>query len=136
MRTSRSARHRVSLWMIGVLLLAQWLTSAYACPQAAARAVDAWVPATAVMAACHGMTTAAMDPALPALCKAHCEADKQAPVAKALADVPDAALAWFGVAGPSLHALATAPVRGRGAHRVAGPPGWPPLYLKHRVLRH
>ncbi len=136
MRTSRSARHRVSLWMIGVLLLVQWLTAAYACPQAAARAVDASVPATTVMAECHGMTAATLDPAQPALCKAHCEADKQAPVAKALADVAGAALAWLVVARPLLRALAPAPVPGRGALLVAGPPGGPPLDLKHRVLRH
>lgn len=138
MRMGRSTRQRVSRWMIGVLLLVQWLTSAYACPrleQPAANWHDEAVVASAGMADCHGMTVSTMDPAHPALCKAHCDADKQAPAVKAHGDVPSPLFAWLIIANPVLHDVLPAPIHARGDILCAGPPGWPPLYLIHQVLR-
>jgi hypothetical protein len=134
----RSTRQWVSRWMIAALLLAQWLASAYACPRADEHAMPepgVALTAPAVTADCHGAAPAQMDPANPALCKAHCDADKQAPVVKAQGDVPSAALAWSIVAGPALHDVLPAPMHARGEVLCAGPPGWPPLYLIHQVLR-
>jgi len=124
--------------MIGVLLLMQWLTSAYACPQLvqpALRGPGGAAPVSVAMPDCHGMTASMMDPANPALCKAHCDADKQAPVAKAQGDVPSPSLAWFIVASATLHDFLPVPVQVDSDVLCAGPPGWPPLYLIHRVLR-
>jgi hypothetical protein len=124
--------------MIGVLLLMQWLTSAYACPQVeqpASRGLGGAATVPVAMADCHGMTAASMDPANPALCKAHCDADKQAPVAKAQGDVPNPALAWFIVASATPHDVLPPSVEVDGVIVVGRPPGWPPLYLLHRVLR-
>jgi hypothetical protein len=124
--------------MIGVLLLVQWLTSAYACPQGLPAASQQPVPGTTaavILTDCHGMTVSAMDPANPALCKAHCEADQQAPVAKVQGDVPQPLLCGFLVTGPLLQDLAPSPIVTHGVARFGGPPGWPPLYLIHLVLR-
>lgn len=124
--------------MIGVLLLAQWLTSAYACPKGAPPAPlspGEVVVAAVVMAACHGMTMAMIDPTNPALCKAHCEADQQAPVVKAQGDAPQPLLAGFIVTAPVLHAVLAAPLHTHGDVFGGEPPGWPPLYLIHQVLR-
>ena len=124
--------------MIGVLLLAQWLTSAYACPQGtppALRTQGEAVVVAVVMADCHGMTMSMMDAANPALCKAHCEADQQAPVVKAQGDAPQPIIAGFIVAGPVLHDLLPAPLHAKGDLLGGEPPGWPPLYLIHQVLR-
>ena len=138
MRTSVLNRQRVSRWMIGVLLLAQWLTSAYACPKGApavSHSQGEAVVAAVVMADCHGMTMAMMDPANPALCRAHCEADQQAPVASAQVDAPQPLLAGFIVTAPVLHDVLAAPLRAHGDVFGGGLPGWPPLYLIHQVLR-
>jgi hypothetical protein len=138
MRTSVLTRQRVARWMIGVLLLAQWLTSAYACPNGAP---PAWpspgeaAVAAVVMADCHGMTMAMMDPANPALCKAHCEADQRAPVVKAQGDAPQPMIAGFIVASPVPREVLAAPMQERGNLLGGEPPGWPPLYLIHQVLR-
>ena len=124
--------------MIGVLLLVQWLTSAYACPRGARPTSlspgEAEVTAV-VMADCHGMTASTMDPANPALCKAHCEADRQAPGAKAQADAPQPMPAGFIVTSPVLHDVLPAPLHARGDVLCGEPPGWPPLYLLRQVLR-
>jgi hypothetical protein len=140
MRVSRSTRQRVSRWMIGVLLLVQWLTSAYACPQARfeqpASAARADAPADpAAMADCHGMTVSNMDPANPALCKAHCDAGTQAPSAKAQGDVPGPSLVALVVAAPVVHDDEAAPGQARSDILFGAPPGWPPLYVIHQVLR-
>jgi len=124
--------------MIAVLLLVQWLTSAYACPRADEQALPAQgeaLVAPAVTADCHGVTASEMDPANPALCKAHCDSDKQAPIVKAQGDVPSPLLAWFIVVNPVPHDVLPAPIHARGDILCAGPPGWPPLYLIHQVLR-
>jgi hypothetical protein len=123
--------------MIGVLLLAQWLVAAYACPVAAiptATGAERTV-ARSVMADCHGMTPSAMDADNPSLCKAHCSADQQAPAQAAPDDAPVPSLGWFivGVAGPLDVAVpqAVPPT----VPRSGAPPGWPPIYLIHQVLR-
>lgn len=126
--------------MIGVLLLVQWLTSAYACPRASVGqpVLPAHAEAdtdSAAMADCHGMTASAMDPSNPTLCRAHCDADKQAPAAKAQGDVPSPPLVGLLVASPVLHDVSAAPGHVRSDVLFEGPPGWPPLYLIHLVLR-
>lgn len=126
--------------MIGALLLVQWLTSAYACPQArfeqpepGARAEALADPAA--LADCHSMAVSEMDPANPALCKAHCDAGTQAPAVKLQGDVPGPSLVALIVATPVLHDTAAAPSQARSEVQTGAPPGWPPLYLIHQVLR-
>ncbi len=119
--------------MIGVLLLVQGLVAAYACPVVAqALAASAGQPA---MADCHGMPPAAMDPANPSLCKAHCDADQQAPAQSAAGDAPAPSLVWFSVPAFELPAMGGRADVLQTAPRSGAPPGWPPLYLTHLVLR-
>jgi hypothetical protein len=133
----RQTRRRLSTWMIGVLLLAQWLVAAYACPVATQTRNPGGDPASAhaVMADCHGMTPSAMDADNPSLCKAHCSADQQAPAQAAPDEVPVPSLGWFiaGVAGPL--DVAAARAGPPAVPRSGAPPGWPPIYLIHQVLR-
>lgn len=123
--------------MIGVLLLAQWLVAAYACPVAAQTPDPGGDPvsAHAVMADCHGMTPSAMDAGNPSLCKAHCSADPQAPAQSAPDEVPVPSLGWciVGVAGP--FDVAASQPRLPAWVPSGAPPGWPPIYLIHQVLR-
>jgi hypothetical protein len=137
MRIHRKVRHRVATWMIGVLLATQWLVAAYACPFV----VGALTPAhgsavvNAGMPNCHGMTPAAMDPANPSLCKAHCDADQQAPGQFAPDDAPAPALGWFIVSAVSEFEPTDPQAGHAAAPNSRAPPGWPPLYLMHGVLR-
>ena len=131
MSLHRQTRRRLSLWMVGLMLLAQWLTAAYACPAVA----QSLAPQAKLMANCHGMAPGTMDPAHPALCKAHCESDRQAPAQAAQDAVPVPALAPFIVAAlASVDASAPLP-EPVSVPRAGAPPGWPPLYLIQKVLR-
>ncbi len=139
MLLSKSTRKRVSAWMVGVLLLVQWLVAAHACmPAHASGAAQAAQHEPKVAVHCHGgdlADTVGAPSHEPGLCQAHCVADGQAPSSTAPADLPVHALGWCLVAAaPALVADAgavalTTPVR------AGAPPGWPPLYLLHRVLR-
>lgn len=127
-----TARHRrlgASL-LAGLVLFAQVLTAAYACPR---QATDG--PASVQSTAdCITHAPAAMDPDRPLLCRAHCDQGQQSPnagvnLASAMVAMP--VLLWVlpefeargGLEAPA-YALANGPPRGA-----------PPLYLSLRVLR-
>jgi len=136
MHMHRRSRRRVSSWMIGVMLLAQWLVAAYACPVVAQAAASAEESASQVaMANCHGMSPAAMDPANPSLCKAHCDDASKAPAGGSADHVPASALVWFVIASADRCDVAVRPAIERAAPRAGAPPGWPPIYLTQQVLR-
>ncbi len=141
----RARRRQLASLLVGVLLLAQWLVAAHACMP-----VHATGPAQAVLHTpqaavhCHGADVADgadVSDGLGAsarergVCQAHCTADGQAPATAASADLPAAALGWCLVAAP-LQVPPAVTVAARAAPMRAGvPPGWPPLYLLHGVLR-
>jgi len=127
-----TARHRrlgASL-LAGLVLFAQVLTAAYACPR---QAVDGTAPVQ-LTTDCATHAPAAMDPDQPLLCKAHCDQGQQSPnagvnLASAMAAMP--VLLWIlpEFAAPvGLEAPAYAPANGP-------PRGAPPLYLSLQVLR-
>jgi len=123
--------------MIGVLLLVQWMVAAYACPVVALAqaAVGGSAAAQAGMPDCHATPRDAMDPANPLLCKAHCDADQQLPAHFALGEASAPALVWFAVDAGAALASACAPNHRPSVAHAGAPPGWPPLYLIHEVLR-
>jgi hypothetical protein len=95
------------------------------------------VPAAADAARFDDAASSAADSAGSALCRTHCSADPQAPTQAAAGDaVPDAGGWWMAIdpAPPRLPVLQPrAPAL--GARAGAPPPGWPPLFLAHGVLR-
>jgi len=118
---------------MGVLLITQTATVAYACPAIAA------AQAAVVMAAmpgCEGNMPGAMDPDQPQLCKAHCQQGSQTVHPTPASDVPAtplllAVLDWTSAAlMPARPAARTSIVTPGGS-----PPGSPPLYLALLVLR-
>ena len=145
MRTLRRHRRWLVPWLAAALLWAQWLTAAYACPQTRPVQGDAGPAAVVSMAAMAPMTAcaehgpAAMDPAQPQLCKAHCEAGQQSVNSQAGAlDAPPAPVLCAALVGvvalaePACAGTAWADARAAGP----GPPrGTPPLYLSLLVLR-
>ncbi len=122
--------------MIGVLLLAQWLVAAYACPVVAIPAATGERTfAHSVMSDCHGMTPSMIDADNPSLCKAHCSADQQAPAQAAPDDALVPSLGWFVVGVHGALDVAAPQARTSAVSRSGAPPGWPPIYLIHQVLR-
>jgi len=119
-----------------MLLFTQWLGAAYACPAVAGNPAggDLAVVAQAV-SDCHGTTAEAMDPSNPSLCKAHCDPDHQAPSQSIAGDVPAPVPMWFVVEVLDTFDAAGQPAHQQAIARSAAPPGWPPLYLIHGVLR-
>jgi hypothetical protein len=132
MNSLRRHRRWLPAWLVAVLLVAQMVTAAYACPRAAAEAAVA-TPAAAEMPDCH----AGMDPAQPPLCKAHCEAGQQSVNSNAgAANVPGPALIdarWARV--PACIDAAQTALGAPKAQSVGPPAGTPPLYLSLLVLR-
>ena len=127
-------RHRrwLPAWLVAVLLVAQMVTSAYACPRATPE-VAATTATVAEMPDCH----AGMDPAQPPLCKAHCEAGQQSVNSNAgAASVPGPALidARWARALACIDTAQTA-LAAPKAQSVGPPAGTPPLYLSLLVLR-
>ena len=135
MSTGRSLRKRLSISLIGVMLLMQWLVLAHACAPA--------VPLqTAEHAACAGHRAALAEgnsaevSSTMVLCKAHCTEDQSLPAAQADGALPAPTLGWFIVAEPVLTAWVPLPlVHAAAPAGGAPPPGWPPLYLSQQVLR-
>lgn len=131
MDIGRQARRRVCIWIAGFLLLAQWLVAGYVC------AVPVLAPAVQAVAAattdCHGMLAEAGDAGNPSLCKAHCDADHLLPT-QALAD-DLAVCGGFCSAGLAVLDLPASQSGQSDWPRSGEPPGWPPLYLIHQVLR-
>jgi hypothetical protein len=135
MRLTASTRQRLATAMVGVLLFAQCLTAAYACPGLAQALAGGAPAAQAAPEGCHGGATDDLGSASPALCKAHCEVGQSAPASAApdVAAAPLAAMFIVCAFGPLV-------ADGAAAERFAAPwpaapPGWPPLYLTHGVLR-
>lgn len=127
MTFGRTLRRRLCSWLAATLLLVQWMTAAYACPQAAPQAV--------VEPPCHA-TQQHADPAQPALCKAHCEADVKVPVQVPAPDAPLPGPSWFIVQDDRpIDVLASQPASRPLQARAGSPPGWPPLHLTLQVLR-
>jgi hypothetical protein len=132
----RNTRRRLAAWMIGTLLFTQCLAVAYACPALAGSLAGSDVAVAAQVARdCHGKTAAAMDAENPALCKAHCDADRQAPSHAAAGDAPAPAPMWFIVEAFEPFDAAGETAVQQALARSGAPPGWPPLYLIHGVLR-
>ena len=133
MHIDRRHRRWLTGWLVVVLLLTQFATAAYACPQVASTLADS---AMAEMPGCDGDMSGPTDPAQPQLCKAHCEQGTQtvhptvandapfSPVLLAVLDWAPVALLEMGVDWRSIQAPSGAP-----------PPGSPPLYLSLLVLR-
>jgi hypothetical protein len=126
MNLGRTPRRRLCGWMVALLLLMQWLTSAYACPALPGGAQVAEQP-------CH---EAGHRDAAKALCKAHCEAGQQVTPQAPVHDAGLPSAGWFIVHDAALPLLAAepAPIR-RAIPQAAAPPGWPPLHLTLQVLR-
>lgn len=136
----RTRRH-LATWLVGVLLLTQWMVAAYACaPRGGAAGAPGTAPGfVAAVAAdlppCHAAEGDDRDGGQPNLCKAHCSADAQLPGASATADAPVPSLGWCLVAAPLALLPADVAELASSAPRAGAPPGWPPLFLTHRVLR-
>jgi len=131
----RRTLRRWAAWLVLPLLLAQWATASYACPEIGGTASQQ--VAMADMPDCQGMTPgAAMDPGQPLLCKAHCEHGSQT-----VNDPPPpllsppmllwAVLDWSAPVPGSLPREEPAGDRSVAAR----PAGSPPLYLLLLVLR-
>ena len=128
-------RHRRPLagWLILLLLFMQAATAAYACPR-----FDMMPDEQVAMPGCEESGKALdMDSEHPLLCIADCAQDARVPSAAAALDVPAMGGLLYQVAltpalpsGLSRLQLSTDP-----AARGDPPPGWPPPYLLHRVLR-
>ena len=131
MGIKRQARRRVCIWMAGILLLAQWLVVAYAC--AALGLPPLGHAVVAAPADCHGMMADANAAGNPSLCKAHCDADRVLPP-QVLVDDLTVSGGFFLVSLLALEPLASQ-ARRSDWPRSGEPPGWPPLYLIHQVLR-
>jgi hypothetical protein len=123
--------------MIGVLLLAQWLVAAYACPvnNVTRSPSDGSAALVTVVAGCHGTATQPMDPENAVLCKVHCTADEQAPAQATPDDVTAPVLGGFMVVDFGRLAMAALSAGPPAVPPSAAPPGWPPLYLIHQVFR-
>ena len=129
----RALRRPIAACLVLLLLLAQFATAAYACPQREM----ALSPAVHMEGCEHAGDRAAMDMQNARLCVADCEQDAQASQTNASVDVPAPVLLHIALgflpAGdidtPRLSTPADPAPRGQP------PPGWPPLYLLNRVLR-
>lgn len=132
MRLHRRPRRWLSGWLTVMLLLTQWLTSAYACPALAS------APAAAVsMPGCDGHMPGAMDPEQPQLCQMHCSQGAQTVQSAPGADLPPAPAVLLAILDWTQAALASLHSAERPAPVATGapPPGSPPLYLRLLVLR-
>ena len=128
-------RRPICAWVVGALLGAQWLVSAYACPAPPPGATAA-VQAQAAAPDCHDAAAPGLDVMAAGLCQAHCSSDEQLPAPSPALDLPPASPGWCMVApaAPAPQEVGTRtslpPLAWAGA-----PPGWPPIYLIHGALR-
>jgi hypothetical protein len=136
MRSLRRHRRWLSGWLIAFMLFMQGATAAYACPQiAAALAAGAGAEPMAAMPDCDG-DMAAMDPQLPQLCKAHCEADRQTVHSGTVVpDLPPAMAAGGAAVAAVLAPVQSAALTPALPASIGPPAGTPPLYLVLLVLR-
>lgn len=137
MTVTRSLRRRLSIGLIGVMLLMQWLVLAHACGRTLP---DPTGMAAHAGCAAHDAQPEAQAAAVSlqssqALCKAHCTDEPGVPAAQADGPLPAASLGWFIVTEPARIAWMPASVAHGLPTAGAAPPGWPPLYLSQQVLR-
>lgn len=130
-----------------VLLLAQLLTAAYACPQLTPPPADASpasadmpideAPGLAMMPGCGGDMHESMDPDQPQLCKAHCEAGSTSVNTQPPPQEVPPALAWGAAVVGIVDDVAVARLVARpGSWPTDGPPARAaPIYLAFVVLR-
>jgi len=119
--------------MILALLFAQLATAAYACPELGPRDGQPLAALASDCGAEHAVSRSDEEDGL--LCKASCEQAAQVVKASAGFDAPQAAVVlYFAPSGSNrdLVSSAVAPTQPAFDRR---PPGWPPVYLLHRVLR-
>ena len=130
---SRRTLRRLAVWLLLPLLFAQWATASYACPRATTASPVAAMPD---MPGCHGaMPGAAMDPAQPLLCKAHCSQGSQT-VNDVPAEQPAPQLLLWAVLDWNVLALKSVPgVTADDVSASPSPASSPPLYLQLHVLR-
>ncbi len=133
MHLHRATRRRACAWLAGVFLLMQSVLAAHACqPQGTLQAAGAAVMVAGHAGDCHGT----QDAADAAWCQAHCSAEQPAPAQPAPSDAPVPALGGFVFLLPAVPVVMTGLPGGPTATAcAASPPGWPPLYLTHGVLR-
>jgi hypothetical protein len=133
MHLHRRSRRWLAGWLAVMLLLTQWLTSAYACPMRA----GAPSAAAASMPGCDGRMSGAMDPEQRQLCQMHCSQGAQTLQSAPSADVPPAPAVLLAILDWTQAALAPLHSADRPAPLAMGapPPGSPPLYLRLLVLR-
>jgi hypothetical protein len=127
-----SLRRWLAGWLVLALLFAQFATAAYACPELALG--DGQAPA-ALASDCdaqHAVSRSDEEDGL--LCKASCEQGAQVVKATAGFDAAKAAVVLYltpSVSGRDL----VSPAPGLIPPAFDRPPGWPPVYLLHHVLR-
>jgi hypothetical protein len=137
MGMSGRTRRQVSTWVIGVLLLAQWLVAAHACAGVARAPAPevAAVVSNSPHGGCHAEPPAALDPFSTSLCKVHCDVGQQAPVHIVADEAPAATPVWFAVPAVDRFEGVGRPLGHSCPPRSSAPPGWPPLHLTLGVLR-
>jgi hypothetical protein len=133
MFAARRRRRPLAGWLILLLLFMQAATAVYACPR-----LDVVSAAHAAMPGCDQPGGALeMDAQHPLLCIADCVQDASAPSASSAGDVPASGILLYVVALAVQGASGASPLHPptESAARGDPPPGWPPPYLLHRVLR-
>lgn len=124
-------RRRLCAWLAGALLLVQWLVAAHACPLLPVEVQGSPAAMHAGAAPCHGEAAASDE----ALCKAHCAEGQQVPAQQLAVDTVAHLPGGFTVLTlPTLQQGGAARPPADTLH-LGRPPGWPPLYLAHGVLR-
>ncbi|WP_418316936.1 hypothetical protein [Piscinibacter sakaiensis] len=134
---NRTLLRTIARWLIAALLGVQFAVAAYACPalaQATSSAGDE--PAAAMiempaMADC-GDVLGAVDPLLPNLCAAHCEADQQSSHSASVAVPPAIPVPLYELAPPLLLGWLERPAAASPSALVAGAP---PHAILHCVRR-
>lgn len=130
MRLHPASRRRLCAWLAGALLLVQWLVAAHACPLPPTEGPGARV-AVHASASCHDEAPGGEE----ALCMAHCSDAQQLPAQAPGGDLAAYLPGWCIVlALPTLQVVPAAHASWSTV-RAGAPPGWPPLYLLHGVLR-
>ena len=134
MSMPRCTSRRLAVWLMLVLLFAQWATASYACPRISANASAQ--SSTVDMPPCHGKPPGGvMDPDQPLLCKAHCDHGSQT-VNDVPAQQPTPQLLLWAVLDWTAPALKPAPgVAVDDDSASPSPASSPPLYLRLHVLR-
>ena len=127
------SRRWLSGWMILALLFAQLATAAYACPELGPPDGRASAALASDCEAEHAVSRSDQEDGL--LCKASCEQAAQVVKASAGFDAAQAAVVLYLAPSGSNRDLVSSPVALALPAFGWRPPGWPPVYLLHRVLR-